>query len=150
MKTLEDPMHAGAVRLRMLALTPEDCAVWGIMNVTQMVCHLREAFCLVLSSGPVQHVKLAIPAAAAKYIALRSPLPWPRGLPTLPQFKVGGACMRVTGFAEDHAGLPEAFDRFCACPSLTKDHPFFTTMTHVDWMRWGYLHADHHLRQFGR
>jgi hypothetical protein len=26
----------------------------------------------------------------------------------------------------------------------------FGPMTEKDWMRWGYLHADHHLRQFGR
>jgi Protein of unknown function (DUF1569) len=29
-------------------------------------------------------------------------------------------------------------------------HPIFGPMTAKDWMRWGYLHADHHLRQFGR
>jgi hypothetical protein len=28
-------------------------------------------------------------------------------------------------------------------------HPFFGQMTEKEWMRWGYLHADHHLRQFG-
>jgi hypothetical protein len=26
----------------------------------------------------------------------------------------------------------------------------FGPMSERDWMRWGYLHADHHLRQFGR
>jgi hypothetical protein len=29
-------------------------------------------------------------------------------------------------------------------------HSIFGSMTNQDWMRWGYLHADHHLRQFGR
>jgi prephenate dehydrogenase len=29
-------------------------------------------------------------------------------------------------------------------------HPMFGPMSPEDWMRWGYLHADHHLRQFGR
>jgi hypothetical protein len=31
-----------------------------------------------------------------------------------------------------------------------ESHPMFGGMTAKDWMRWGYLHADHHLRQFGR
>ena len=28
--------------------------------------------------------------------------------------------------------------------------PMFGHMSEKDWMQWGYLHADHHLRQFGR
>jgi hypothetical protein len=28
-------------------------------------------------------------------------------------------------------------------------HPIFGPMSAAAWMRWGYLHADHHLRQFG-
>ena len=28
-------------------------------------------------------------------------------------------------------------------------HPLFDEMSERDWMRWGYLHVDHHLRQFG-
>jgi hypothetical protein len=28
-------------------------------------------------------------------------------------------------------------------------HPIFGPMSKADWLRWGYLHMDHHLRQFG-
>jgi hypothetical protein len=28
-------------------------------------------------------------------------------------------------------------------------HPIFGSMSNTDWMRWAYLHMDHHLRQFG-
>ena len=28
-------------------------------------------------------------------------------------------------------------------------HPLFDEMSERDWLRWGYLHTDHHLRQFG-
>jgi hypothetical protein len=28
-------------------------------------------------------------------------------------------------------------------------HPIFGKMSETDWMRWAYLHVDHHLRQFG-
>jgi hypothetical protein len=28
-------------------------------------------------------------------------------------------------------------------------HPMFGRMTTVQWQRWGWLHMDHHLRQFG-
>ena len=28
-------------------------------------------------------------------------------------------------------------------------HPIFGRMSDGDWLRWGYLHMEHHLRQFG-
>jgi hypothetical protein len=28
-------------------------------------------------------------------------------------------------------------------------HPLLGTMSNAAWLRWGYLHVDHHLRQFG-
>jgi hypothetical protein len=28
-------------------------------------------------------------------------------------------------------------------------HPIFGRMSEAAWMRWAYLHTDHHLRQFG-
>ena len=28
-------------------------------------------------------------------------------------------------------------------------HPIFGPLTTSQWMRWGYLHVYHHLRQFG-
>ena len=31
-----------------------------------------------------------------------------------------------------------------------EDRALWGKMSARDWMRWGYLHADHHLRQFGR
>jgi hypothetical protein len=31
-----------------------------------------------------------------------------------------------------------------------RPHPMFKEMSEKDWMRWGYLHTDHHLRQFGQ
>jgi len=27
-------------------------------------------------------------------------------------------------------------------------HPIFGPMSRSDWLRWAYLHMDHHLRQF--
>ena len=30
-----------------------------------------------------------------------------------------------------------------------KRHPIFGRMSEAAWLRWAYLHLDHHLRQFG-
>jgi hypothetical protein len=32
---------------------------------------------------------------------------------------------------------------------VARTHPIFGALSARDWLRWGYLHADHHLRQFG-
>ncbi len=40
--------------------------------------------------------------------------------------------------------------RFCDTAAFAEPHPFFGAMSRQEWLRWGYLHADHHLRQFGR
>ena len=119
------------------------------MDVTQMLCHLREAYLFALASGPVEHIRLPVPPRIAKYVAL-GPMTWPKNLPTLAQLRIGGASMKTATFAEDQSSLMAAYDRFCSATNLTREHPFFTTMTHENWMQWGYRHADHHLRQFGR
>ncbi len=54
-------------------------------------------------------------------------------------------------FERDRVLLLSTIDRFTA-PGRDFDwhpHPLFGSMRESDWMRWGYLHADHHLRQFG-
>jgi hypothetical protein len=43
---------------------------------------------------------------------------------------------------EKFTGRPRSFD--------FRPHPMFKEMSEKDWMRWGYLHTDHHLRQFGQ
>ena len=44
----------------------------------------------------------------------------------------------------------EKMERLATWNRFAPSHPMFGPMTAADWMRWGYLHADHHLRQFGR
>jgi hypothetical protein len=58
--------------------------------------------------------------------------------------------MTITTFEQDLDTLLASFDSFCALTNYTRNHPLFGSMEHADWMRWGYLHTDHHLRQFNR
>jgi hypothetical protein len=30
-----------------------------------------------------------------------------------------------------------------------REHPFLGKLSRAEWLRWAYLHMDHHLRQFG-
>lgn len=51
----------------------------------------------------------------------------------------------------DLSDLRELLDRFARQQWGTGApvHPIFGPLTEREWMRWGYLHMDHHLRQFG-
>jgi hypothetical protein len=150
MKTLYEEGCKEEILARLATVGPDSRRQWGRMNAGQMVCHLRDAFVCVMGERPLA------PAGFSWYrltkgFALYSPMRWPRGVPTRPEIdqEMGGT--RPAEFAADMRALVEAIERFTAVPrgwELTR-HPLFGEMTEWEWMRWGYLHTDHHLRQFG-
>jgi hypothetical protein len=54
-------------------------------------------------------------------------------------------------FERDRQRLVQLIEGFTKVgdPAALKPHPYFGQMSEAEWLRWGYLHADHHLRQFG-
>jgi hypothetical protein len=150
MKNLADPKAASEIRNRILSLTPSDAPQWGMMTGNQMVCHVRQAFVLALEDTPVKLIKSPLPPRALKFAALTLPRHWPHSIPTPRPLRIDAPGMECTTFEQDRASLLAALDNFCALTDYTRDHPLFGAMKHGDWMRWGYLHADHHLRQFNR
>jgi hypothetical protein len=124
---------------------------WGRMTAHQMVCHLSDCSRMALgqkrtsdASGPVQRTLI-------KWLALYTPLRWRPGIVTRPEVdqEVGG-----TKPFEFSADLKEAEELLSLVASRARgadwpDHPVFGRMSERDWMRWAYLHTDHHLRQFG-
>ncbi len=150
MKHLGDPECAREIRSRLATLTPVDLGQWGTMTVGEMVCHLREAYAGAIME-PKRLYKLGgpLPPPAMKFFALRTPITWPRNVETVPELK-RGAVTPPASWDSDLAGLESALTAFLAFERNTHRHPIFGNMKPWDWMRWGYLHADHHLRQFGR
>ena len=85
-----------------------------------------------------------------RYLALHLPVRWAHGYPTLPELLEGAPGVQPGDFAEDRVRTLHAFDQFLISGSQAgRPHPIFGPLTRWEWMRWGYLHADHHLRQFG-
>jgi hypothetical protein len=78
-------------------------------------------------------------------------LSWPAGIATTPEVDQEGGGTRPIEFGRDVAVLDTLIARFAATPprDLGPRHPIFGPMAGRDWLRWGYLHCDHHLRQFG-
>jgi hypothetical protein len=121
------------------------------MSAHQMICHLSDS-CRIATgekvasdaSGPVQRTLV-------KWIALYLPLQWPPGIPTRPEVDQQSSGTRPGEFASDVSEL-ETLLELIATRGKEVDwpvHPIFGRMSQPSWLRWAYLHADHHLRQFG-
>ena len=116
-----------------------------------MVCHLRESYLVGLGEKKVAMVAIPMPRAFMKRVALQAPIEWRKGFKSAPEVAQDVDGTRPVEFESDRAGLLLAVEQFSGkLPEPCPPHPFFGDMTADDWWRWGYLHADHHLRQFGR
>jgi hypothetical protein len=151
MKTLSSTGDLQSIRNRIALVSPRDTRLWGSMSARQMICHLTDAFCCPLGERAAPPVKgPPIPVQVYKWLALYFPRRWPQGVPTPPVMdqQIGGTA--PTDFAADRAALLSRLEQFACSAGPWSPHPMFGAMTTVEWMRWGYLHTDHHLRQFGR
>jgi hypothetical protein len=151
-KTLARPIDKVEVLRRLKDVRPDSARRWGRMSAPQMVCHLADAFRMALRQKPVSHVPGLLNRTIVKWIALYAPLRWPPGILTRPEIdqELAG-CTKPGDFATDVAQV-EAFVSLMIAPKTDFEwpsHPIFGKMSESDWLRWGYLHMDHHLRQFG-
>ena len=151
MKNLTNPADRQEITQRFAELTPDDRALWGKMNVHQMVCHLADSYKVGLGEKTTGSRSGLLQRTMMKWFALNAPMQWPKGVPTLPEVEQGKGGSMPVDFGQDVGSLQETLNRFCEQPPQPPPaHAIFGPMSRADWMRWGYLHADHHLRQFGR
>jgi hypothetical protein len=150
--SLSKPADRQNISSRLLQLLPQDLARWGTMSVHQMICHLDDSYKVALGEKYASPATGFLQKTLLKRLALDVPLQWGKGFPTRPELEQGnGGGSPPIEFRQDVDSLLSTFGRFCdALPTPHLPHPIFGTMTVENWMRWGYLHADHHLRQFGR
>ena len=151
MKTLSCERDRDEVLRRLRAVRAGSVAHWGRMSAHQMVCHLSDSFRMAIGEKPVSDDSSALRRTIVKWIVLYLPLRWPAGILTRPEIdqEVGGT--RPVNFDVDVANL-EALMAAITSEKRSfswRPHPLFGSMSEADWHRWGYLHVDHHLRQFG-
>ena len=149
MKSLASADVVSETRDRMLRVCAEDRARWGKMTATQMVRHVGFAYEVALGERAAEPVIGPMPKVV-KFVALRSGLQWPKNLKTTTELVQALAEDCSAEFDELVGVAIEKMEKLAGATWCVASHPFFGAMTVRDWMRWGYLHADHHLRQFGR
>jgi len=147
MKTLD--VDKEEVLRRLAELRPDSTRRWGKMSCHQMVVHLSDSFRLPLGERKAGMARVPIPRGVFKWLALYVPMKWPHGVRTMPEMEQGVGGTAPVEFQKDREKLRELITRFCAARMNAVPHPIFGEMSEQDWQRWGYLHCDHHLRQFG-
>ena len=152
MKSLSDPACLREILDRLSLMRADSPRLWGRMNAHQMICHVADSYRAVMGRKSVSMAERKFSARLIKWVALNVPMHWPRGFPTRPEMdqeKLGTPPGDFDADLHEVILLTEEFARpprsFTFAP-----HPMFFEMTEAEWMRWGYLHVDHHLRQFGR
>lgn len=150
MKNLGNTEDCQQVLDRLARVRPDSPRRWGRMTAHGMICHLSDSYLLPLGERTASPATGLFQRTIMKWVALNSPLPWPKGISTRPEMEQGVGGTPPANFERDLAGLVSQIRRFAAPRAAFPNsfHPIFGTMSRQHWLRWGYLHADHHLRQF--
>ena len=126
-----------------------DCSRrWGTMNVQQMLVHIGDAAAAALGQRPFSATQRSGPRGIVRFVALYL---LPRTLRGIKSGAEPAAKVVDTATFSRDRDRAIALLRQVATPgqSFTAAHPALGSMTRGNWMRYAYLHTDHHLRQFG-
>jgi hypothetical protein len=151
MKTLARERDKAEILRRLRTVRPKSVRRWGRMSPHQMVCHLADWSRMALGQRAISPATGVLQRTLLKVVALYVPVPWPRGIRTRPEVDQERGGTRPVDFAAD-VTQAEALLLLVTAPTRHLDrqlHPVFGPMSDAAWLRLGYLHADHHLRQFG-
>jgi Protein of unknown function (DUF1569) len=151
LKHLGQASDRAAIIARVNRVRPDSVARFGVMTAREMIVHCTDCLSVGLGLRDVSAADRLVDRAVIKYVALYAPITWPTGFQTRPEMDPRRAGSRPGEFVSDVASLVQMLERFGAgladgtwCP-----HPIFGPLSQSQWHRWGYLHTDHHLRQFG-
>jgi hypothetical protein len=155
-RSLVNDVDRRQITARLEKIEPSSVRRWGLMTPHEMVCHLSDSFLMVMGEkvtaiAPRRDLPAPLPRSFIKWFALEVPLQWPRGVLTRPEVDPRRDGTRPAVFEADMRTLLALNERFVRRPMdySFAPHPIFGVMNESEWLRWAYLHMDHHLRQFG-
>ena len=151
MKSLQNCQQVAEILSRVERLSPAMPHLWGKMSAHQMICHLNDAFKLYTGVITAAPPGFPYPSKFLKWGCLFVPIRWPKGFKTLPEVDQEQGGTRPVEFEQDVAELKVRINSFIQAPESFAGplHPYLGQLSPSEWMRLGYLHTDHHLRQFG-
>src|SRR4051795_9792009 len=112
MNTLRNTEDRREIFRRLAQLSPEDQAQWGQMSAHQMLCHLRDSYCVALGEKTASPATGFLQRTLAKRIALWIPIRWIKGYPTRPEIEQGKGGSVPNDFTSDLNALQMVLSRF--------------------------------------
>jgi hypothetical protein len=151
MKTLAHQRDKSEILERLKGLRPDSVRHWGRLSAHQMVCHVGDGLRMATGQKPVTLDASFFKRTILKWVVLYVPLRWPHGIMTSPEIDQERGGTKPVEFATDVAQVVALVEVATSpgCSLHQQLHPFFGRMSDAAWLRWAYLHMDHHLRQFG-
>lgn len=151
MPTMANAADRAALLQRLDRLTPVSQRLWGRMTPHQAVCHLADSFKVAMGERPARSNVTLLGRTLMRFVALNTPLPWPKGVPTGREVDAEHGGSKPLEFARDMNELCVLLDRFSAPHRdfAFAPHPAFGPLSEREWLHWAWRHPDHHLRQFG-
>ena len=147
-KTIFNEADKNEIIQRIEKLTPSNKALWGKMNVSQMLAHAAMGAQLSNGGTKAKILPISFIGKFFKKSLIHTDKPFSKGAPTSPEIKV----VDEKDFSKEKANFISVINKQYAegHKGITAEkHPFFGKMTKEEWGILGYKHADHHLRQFG-
>ncbi|MEI7472378.1 MAG: DUF1569 domain-containing protein [Chitinophagaceae bacterium] len=133
---------------RLMKLTPDSKALWGKMDVAQMLAHCTEAFRIPLSNKKMSRNFIGLLFGPIAKKSLLSQKPYKHSLPTASNFKIKDERdfyiekqNLMTMMAKFYSGGPNYLGNLV--------HPFFGKLSGEEWGIAMHKHLDHHFKQFG-
>ena len=134
---------------RINQLTPDTKAVWGKMNVAQMLAHCCVTYeMLYEDKHPKPGVFMRFILKAMVKSNVVNEKPYPKSTGTAPQFKISDD----RDFALEKGRLIDYLSRTQALGKAHfdgKESHSFGALSKTEWNNMFYKHLDHHLTQFG-
>ena len=144
-KNLFDAEVKAAIIGRIDQLSPQTAALWGKMNVAQMLAHCQVPMGVAVGSHKLKGSFLLRLIGPFFKKLLFNDKPYKKNLGTDKSFIIADE----RKFEEEKQKLVDMINRFTIANMVDAPHPFFGKLTKEEWSKGTWKHLDHHLSQFG-
>jgi hypothetical protein len=147
MKTLWQESSRRELMERARRLTPESRAQWGKLSVDRMLAHCVDAFGMGLGEIATKPRRIPLLGRWPFNVLFIRFVGMPKNAPTAREIMTRAPA----SIEEELRALEAALERFASQRDRKEwpSHPAFGKLSGRTWGKLGYVHTDHHLRQFG-
>src|SRR5436190_2241433 len=138
------PTKRAKLIARFNLLTPESKALWGKMNVGEMLCHCLDGSKMALGDITPTDRSNFFTRSLVKYLVVYL-IPIPKGAPAPPEINPHKNGSKPHDFEKERQLLIDNINNFAnlTAVDIKGKHHFFGKLTPNQWGRLGYKHLDH-------